>query len=90
MIITLIMDIMINIALLIFKVIMPTLPIVDIYNSLLTYIDVFTEIVVQAGNFGYFLLGDSLFIILPFVSYLLIFKYLVYPIYMAVRGVFLR
>lgn len=57
-----------------------SLPTSDIHSMLLDAFSVFTTILTMSGQFCYFMLGDYLYIILPVLMPLLVFKYLVYPV----------
>lgn len=51
-----------------------------IFDNLMGAFEVFSDILTMSGQFVYFMLGDYLFIILPLLIPLLVYKYLVYPV----------
>ena len=84
-----VLEFIINISITIIRVlltfILPGIPVVDVFNKLIVSITAILTICSQAGNFGYFLLGDSLYIIIPILTILLTYKYIAFPILTTIR-----
>lgn len=66
------------------------IPSLNIQESTTGIVSKFFEMTTQAKNFAYFMIGDTLYIILDAVLLLITFKYVVYPVYVLIRKLFIK
>lgn len=90
MIITMIIDFLVEILKIIISWLAEVTPNIDIATYMLEYTAKIITITTQANNFIHFIVGDFIIVLVPAVIGLLGFKYVMYPIITLIRSVFVN
>lgn len=90
MILQIVIDIVMGIAETLINIIMAVFPEINLATHMIEYTTKIISVCGQANNFIHFMLGDIVVVLVPLTISLLAWKYLVYPIIVFIRSIFVN
>lgn len=90
MILKAILNILIMIISTLFQMISSVLPDMDFVRYYKVFFDIISNVMQSSVNFLYFMIGEAMFPLLTIANFLLVYRYLIFPIVVIVRRIFIK